>query len=104
MRASFAESSYASTCDTFKGGSINVSFGHGVLDLCSIKSVDDHAVLAADVSFGCGEIYLPVTLRADTQISTSAGDVDVHGAPNADAKPIKLTGNVSFGSIELYYR
>ncbi len=104
MRTSFAENSYSTTSDTFRGGNVIVSFGHGVLDLRSIKSVEEGAVLSLDVSFGCGEVWLPLCLRVDSDVSKSLGDVEIHGASYPDAKLIRIAGNVSFGSIEIQYK
>ena len=104
MRVSYAESNYAANSDVFRGGNINVSFGHGILDLSAMKKAEDGAVLNVDVSFGSAEIYLPACLRADVQMSRSVGDVEVHGVCDSDAKPIRLNGSVSMGSAEIYYR
>ncbi len=104
MQVTCAESSYTTKCESFHGGSMGVSFGHGTLDLRSLRNVQNDAALNVDVSFGCGEIWLPLSLRAETGICASVGDVEQHGAPYPDAKPIRLTGNVSFGSLEIYYK
>ena len=104
LRVSCAEGDYAATSEVFRGGNVNVSFGHGSLSLLSLRNVEENAVMNVDVSFGCGEIWLPMTLRAETQIAASVGDVEQHGSPYADAKPIRFTGSVSFGSLEIHYR
>lgn len=104
MRVSYAESNYTASSGVFRGGNVNVSFGHGILDLSSMKKVEDGAALNVDVSFGSAEIYLPACLRADLQMGHSVGDVETHGVCDPDAKSIRINGNVSMGSAEIYYR
>ena len=104
MRVSYAESSYAANSEIFRGGSVNVSFGHGILDLSAMKKAEDGAELHIDVSFGSAEVYLPACLRADVQTARSVGEVEIHGACDANAKPVRISGSVSMGSAEIYYR
>lgn len=104
MKSSFAENNYVAAASRFQGGEMEVHFGHGVLDMRNVQSAADGAVLHAEVSFGCAELWLPRTLRADLQqVSKSAADWEEHGACNTDAKVIRVMGSVSFGTIEVHY-
>ncbi|MDO5111584.1 MAG: helix-turn-helix transcriptional regulator [Clostridia bacterium] len=104
MKSSFAENNYVTNMPRFNGGEMEVHFGHGVLDMRGLQGVGENAVLHVEISFGCGEVWLPRTLRADLQqVSKSAADYEEHGAYYADAKPVRIMGSVSFGSLEIHY-
>ena len=87
----------------FRGGDVDLSFGSVTLDLTEAQ-VQPGARLEADVSFGCLELWLPRSLRVDSATRASLGAVNVHGEPNADAVLFPISGDVSFGSIEIRYK
>lgn len=103
LKSVFAENTYATNTPLFRGGNMEVRFGHGVLDMRTLQSVAADAVLHVEISFGSGEVWLPRGLRADLSVSKSCGDCEEHAAPAPDAKPIRIEGSVSFGSLEIHY-
>lgn len=106
MDAAFcSERRAASGTEEFRGGDIDMSFGEGTLDLTSVTSVSSGALLKVDVSFGSLTLILPRKIRAVAgEIDKSFGSTSTHGVPDEDAAySIRVSGDVSFGSLDIRY-
>ena len=101
---SFCEDKRIFAQATFTGGDIDVSFGHGVLDLTRVQDMAAGAVLSVDVSFAACEVFLPRTVRIEITADKSFGSIQVTGTA-ADGAPmlLRVNGDVSFGALEIKY-
>lgn len=106
FETSFGENRRRVSEPYFNSGSAQVSFGEGILDLRSVTSFADNAVLDVTVSFGDLIVYLPdnVRLLEDASCHFANTDYISHGAPAPDA-PYQLTvsGDINFGNLDIRY-
>ena len=87
---------------TFTGGDIDLSFGHGVLDLTRVQDVAAGAVLSVDVSFAAYELFLPRTIRTEIAADKSFGSIQVTGTATEGAPMLlRVNGDVSFGALDI---
>lgn len=57
-----------------------------------------------EVSFGTTELYIPASWHVVCNVSSSFGGVNEHGRPAlASEDVLTITGDVSFGSLEIHY-
>ncbi len=86
----------------FTGAKVDSSFGSLVLDLTEAE-IQNGAMIDADVSFGTLTVRLPASVGAQANCKTSFGGCECpSGDPNALIR-IQITGDVSFGKIEVEY-
>ena len=104
MDGSFCEDRRVFDQEEFCGGDIDVSFGRFVLDLTRCKTFRPGARLQVDVSFGACEILLPRCVSIMQNVERSFGSCAVKGQADADAaQQLAISGDVSFGSLEIRY-
>ena len=103
--ASFGDDHQSVQMDKLRTGAISVSFGDYTVDLSGIASVDTQCQLQADCSFGALTILVPrrFTIIAPDS-STSFSSFEVQGQPDPIPEgTIRLSADVSFGSIHIQY-
>ena len=102
---SFCEENRRVAVEDFSGGDIDLSFGKSELDLSRVKRVMPNAKLDVDVSFGTFDLIAPKTMRLYLKSDKSFGSIMMNGEPNADAtESLVVDGDVSFGTMNIYYR
>jgi len=80
-------------------GALEVYFDQAVLSL-------NGAVINLDCNFGATTLYIPKTWRVIEQLNCSLGGVDMEKrseTPAEDAPQLTLTGNISFGGVEVRF-
>ena len=88
--------------ERFTGAKIDSSFGSLELDLTQAE-IQDGALIDADVSFGALIVRLPASVGAKTSCKSAFGGCECPpGDPNALVR-VQITGDVSFGKIEVQY-
>ncbi len=85
-------------------GNADVSFGELTLDLRGCGSFSEDCLLDLDCSFGKLAVILPPSLRAVPASSAFSGKVQFLGQPQADARPIRVNCDASFGEIYIQYQ
>jgi len=100
----FGEDSRIATSSTVNGARCKVSFGESTLDLSRVQNFTENCELNFNVSFGSCNLYLPRTVQIMDCAHASFGSVDVENMPMPDATPVRITGSVSFGALEVTYR
>ena len=102
---SFSEENRKVAAEDFLGGDIEISFGKSELDLTAIKRVNQNAKLDVDVSFATFDLIVPKTVRVFLKSDKSFGSIQMNGEPNPDATmAINVDGDVSFGTMNIFYR
>ena len=102
---SFSEENRKVAVEDFLGGDIEISFGKSELDLTNVKRVNQNAKLDVDVSFATFDLIVPKTMRVFLKSDKSFGSIMMNGEPNADASlALNVEGDVSFGTMNIYYR
>ena len=102
---SFSEENRKVAVEDFLGGDIEISFGKSELDLTNVKRVNQNARLDVDVSFATFDLIVPKTMRIFLKSDKSFGSIQMNGEPNADAPlALNVDGDVSFGTMNIYYR
>lgn len=105
FECAFSEENRRFAAEEFAGGDIDLSFGKGELDLTSVRRVAPNALLDVDVSFATFDLIVPKTIRVYVKSDKSFGSIQMNGEPNADAtESLVLNGDVSFGSLNIFYR
>ena len=62
------------------------------------------AFVNVDVSFGNMELYIPAGWRVICNVSSSFGSVQEHGrCRGEEADMLTINGEVSFGTLDIYY-
>ena len=84
-------------------GSIECAFGELTVDLSGCQEAAPDCRIQTDCSFGSVNILIPRRFRAEVDSDTAFSSVEVAGHPDADAVPIALQCDVSFGTVELRY-
>lgn len=101
---SFCENRYVIDTPRLSGGDINLSFGELVLDLSGCEEIAPGCDIDASCSFGELTIKVPRCYRIEAESSTSFGNFEFIGTPNADPVAIiNLDASVSFGEICVKY-
>ena len=102
---SFSEENRKVAAEDFLGGDIEISFGKSELDLTDIKRVNQNARLDVDVSFATFDLIVPKTVRIFLKSDKSFGSIQMNGEPNPDASmSLNIDGDVSFGTMNIFYR
>ena len=84
-------------------GTIECSFGELTVDLSGVEEAAPDCCIDIDNSFGSVFLLVPRRFRAEVDTDTAFSSVEVTGHPDADASPIRLNCNVSFGAITVRY-
>lgn len=90
----------------FKRGYLKSSFGNLCVyfDNAHIDKGEE-AVVHADVHMGNLELYIPANWKVVLNVNTSFGNVEEHGKHSLQNENIvlRITGDISFGGMEIYY-
>lgn len=106
-----AKVSFGSSCkylhaDCLKRGQFAVSFGELEVYFDQAQLSPDGAEVFVECSFGEMKLFIPKQWQVYDKITTSLGSVENNvrlSQPDANSPKLTLTGNVSFGSIEIHY-
>lgn len=99
---SFSDSKRKITSQSFKGGRVTLSFGELELDLREAKLNKDGAKLEVSANFGEVRIYVPKNCRVLTKGSVFLGSWNPKLEKSSAEKPVlEITGNVSFGEVNI---
>lgn len=62
------------------------------------------ADVKVDISFAAAELYIPSSWHVICNVSSSFGSINEHGSSSpASEEVLTITGDVSFGSLEIHY-
>ena len=102
--AAFGDRDVIAEAKHITGGKIETAFGDFSLDLRGIESFEPNARLDMDISFGDFTLYLPKTVRVETDKAGSFSSFEMDGVPAANA-PYCLTihSEVNFGELTIEY-
>ena len=106
VRTSFSEACKYLHSNSLKSAHLVSSFGKLSVYFDQVLLSPEGAEASLDVSFGSMSLYLPREWRVEDRIHTGAGTVNSdhrRADPEAGAPLLILTGNVSFGSLEIHY-
>ncbi len=85
-------------------GDATVRFGELVLDLSGCEEIVEDCRLNVSVSFGNLELLVPKKYRVKTDVHTVFGANEFTGNPDAQTNgDIYVSGNISFGNMEIRY-
>ncbi len=90
----------------FKRAYLKSSFGNLCVYFDDVRIGEgEEAVVQADVSMGNLQLYVPGEWQVVLDVNTSFGGVEEIGKRKAERgnKTLKITGNISFGGMEIYY-
>ncbi|MEY8518034.1 hypothetical protein AALC25_14245 [Lachnospiraceae bacterium 29-84] len=89
----------------FQSADLVSTFGSMIVYFDQVVMAGDRAEVHVDISFGNIELYIPGNWKAILDVDTSFGDVEEKGnyrvAKGEDT--LYVTGNVSFGGLEIHY-
>jgi Predicted membrane protein (DUF2154). len=105
-KASFSESCKYLHAESLKSARLVSSFGKLSVYFDQVRLSPEGAEAFVDVSFGEMVLYLSKNWRVVDNVHAGLGSVnnDIRNIPpEADAPTLKLTGNVSFGNLEIHY-
>ena len=91
--------------DSLETVMLNCSFGGLEVYFDHVQLSPNGAVAYLSCKFGAIELYVPREWRIIDKMSSSAGNVEVHRrheSTDDNAPTLTLTGNVSFGGIEVH--
>ncbi|MBQ8238183.1 MAG: helix-turn-helix transcriptional regulator [Oscillospiraceae bacterium] len=86
-----------------QSGSIDCAFGEMTVDLSGCEEVSAGSHVHVDCSFGSVTLLVPRRYRAEPASDTAFGNVEISGCPDENAAPIRLTCDVSFGTVSVRY-
>jgi hypothetical protein len=110
LRTIFGPVEFASTAPAFRGGSVEIWFGGGTLDLRNATLHPDGAHLRTTTVFGGGQILVPDSWVVETRVTGIGGIGDARGAaaatPESDphAPRLVVEGIVAFGGFGILSR
>lgn len=107
----FVKSSFNQSCkylhaESLKSAALSASFGKLSVYFDQVQLSPEGAEVSVDVSFGEMTLYLPKSWRVTDHVHAGMGAVsnDFQSKPTDENAPkLKLTGNVSFGHLEIRY-
>ena len=80
------------------------SFGSLAIYFTDSELWQHRGAVDVEVSFGTTELYIPASWHVICNVSSSFGGVNEHGHPApASEEVLTITGDVSFGSLEIHY-
>jgi len=99
--AIFGPLDYHSTATSLRGGTLELWYGGGVLDLRDATLAPEGATLNVKVVFGGGQVLVPATWKVVANVSGLGGVQDVREAKGyaADAPTLTITGTVIAGGF-----
>lgn len=99
--AIFGPLDYHSTATSLRGGSLELWYGGGVLDLRDATLAPEGATLNVKVVFGGGQVLVPADWKVVANVSGLGGVQDVREAKGfaADAPTLTITGTVIAGGF-----
>ena len=101
---SFGEANHTVTLPRLSGGSANVSFGELKLDLTGCGEIAPGCYLDLNISFGEMDLKVPAQYRVEIDDCSRFGEISTYGHPEESVKgTIHISGNVSFGELEIHY-
>lgn len=106
VKSSFSSSGKYLHADSLKSGQFFVSFGELEVYFDQAKLDPTGAEVYVDCSFGSLKLFIPRDWNVIDKVSASLGGVDDdkrYNKPTENAPTLTLTGNVSFGSLEVHY-
>lgn len=106
VSVSFNSSSKYLHADCLKSGRFNSSFGSLELFFDQTLLSPDGAEIILECSFSSMKLYIPKQWNVIEEVRASLGGVqnDVRlSRPEEGAPRLKISGNVSFGSVEIHY-
>lgn len=91
------------TSQDFRGGTISTMMGGAEIDLRQAAIAGPEAVIQVSVVFGGVELRVPEDWRIDVRTNATLGSVEDKTSSRAGegAKTLVLTGDVTFGGIEV---
>lgn len=104
LDTSFGSMTQVVTLAKLRKGSIDACFGNYTVDLTQVNTVTEDCRVDVDSSFGQVILLVPSHFRVHNAPSTSFGNVEVIGSP--DAQPmgtIHLNADISFGKLIIQY-
>lgn len=105
-KVNFGGSSKYLHADCLKSGQFYCRFGGLEIYFDQVQLAPDGAEIFLDCNFGAIKLYVPKTWRVVDRINATLGGVQNearHAMPGEGAPTLSLTGNVSFGGVEIYY-
>ena len=101
---SFGETNHTVTLPRLSSGNASVNFGEMTLDLTHCGEIADGCYLELDVNFGEMNLKLPKEYGVEIDNGAHFGDISTHGHPEEPVMgTIRISGNVSFGELDIYY-
>jgi len=99
--AIFGPLDYHSTATNLRGGTLELWYGGGVLDLRDATLAPEGATLNVKVVFGGGQVLVPAEWRVVTAVSGLGGIQDVRAAKGyaADAPTLTIAGTLIGGGF-----
>jgi hypothetical protein len=91
--------------DSLETADLDCSFGSLEVYFDHVKLCPKGAEAFISCKFGAIELYVPSHWRVLDNMSASLGGVDIKGrrdTPDENAPQLKITGNVSFGAVEVH--
>lgn len=91
--------------DDFRSANLKASFGGMTVYFDNATILEGNsAVINVEASFGAVELYLPKEWNVRLETTAAFGAVDEkHRREEAGGPVVRVTGNASFGAIEIYY-
>ncbi|HEX6867838.1 MAG TPA: hypothetical protein VF119_03485 [Candidatus Limnocylindrales bacterium] len=99
--AIFGPLDYHSTATSLRGGTLELWYGGGVLDLRDATLAPEGATLKVKVVFGGGQVLVPASWKVVANVSGLGGIQDVREAKGyaVDAPTLTITGTVIAGGF-----
>ena len=93
-------------CQALRCARLESSFGSLSVYFTDTRLYEGRAEVKVDVSFGSMELYIPAGWRVVSSVSSSVGHDSEDGTPmkaEEDGPVLSISGDVSFGSLEIHY-
>lgn len=105
LKVSFSSAVKYVNTESLQRANLFCSFGAMKVYFDNAKVHPDGAQIHLDISFGALELYIPKTWRVENNANVSlAGFEEKHTRRDAEIEAtVKLTGNVSFSGVQIFY-
>ena len=101
---SFCGKNHLITLPRLRRGDADVSFGHVTLDLTAVDFFEPNCCIDADCAFGELTVLVPRHIRAEVDMDTAFGSVDIRGSHDPEpAATVYIDADASFGRIIIAY-
>ena len=91
-------------CTALRHANLENSFGSLAVYFTDAALWQHQATANVEVSFASTELYIPSDWRVICNVSSTFGHVEENGHSSADGENVlTITGNVSFGALEIHY-